>query len=1122
MFAFRVEGPINNNDYSGQYDYRIIQAERDMLNARLLSLRSFQLNIEQFIDSIITDVRHRANLSGDDRIQLRFIDRDNYFRNITTGMKRLDSISADDLMNAVARALQSTESLPFLNSIIQVVWASQIVGGAYLTALSYDEFVKRKTAIIEIVSETDCFFECLAVHQNLKEFSSKTRLKERLAVAQQLKAECQFNDICVRTQDFAALERFFHIRLWVLQFENLKWIFKSLKAEGDDMFLLYSGNHYHYIQKQYLGSLWNNRRFCMKCMAAYHDIRHKCISKCISCKREEHHHEDEATDSCEQCGFHVYNDCYDIHLDKVCGKLKRCPQCKIMYTGKEEHRCGYAKCFICKTMVQPATHECYIQQLADDDIEPVSDLYLFYDFECYFIGEQHHVGVAICMWGNEERIFKGPQALDEFCAFILHKRFTGYTCIAHNGARYDIHFIKRYMLKQKIKSEDLVHGSGILSIIIKPLKIRFIDSYRFIPIGLRDFAKTFSVEHVSKGYFPYRFFTNETFDYVGPYPELEYFDFDTLSDTHRGQALSWYETVKDTEFNLMDVCIEYCRDDVLLLKEGCLRFRQLFLDITQGIVDPFRYLTIATVCSVIYRRFYMPEKTIGIFGEQTRCTDKEYGDFFHNGRYLKRCEDGAYELFLDCYDNGCTTCFNKFTMHAKKGVRLYDLFWAFKQWKNECGLPIREVWSHSVDVVPDLTLRDAFFGGRTEVFKYHYRGGNMHYLDFTSLYPAVQSCQFRGLFANDKHQVTPHYYPVGHYTIIENPDTINGYFGFVHCDIEAPTDLYIPLLASRSEDDKLVFSNGRRTGIWTSVEIEKALQLGYRIHHIFRVYHFEQKSSDLFKRYVDLFLKIKQEASGYDGDIDAYVARYFQETGITLDPTQVRKNPGLRFIAKLCLNTLWGKFGQRCNFSQTVDTYNRADFENIVFSDQFEVESVELHTPTTRTIMYKKKDAVVRPSRYTNIAIAAFTTAYARLRLYQVLEHLQERVLYCDTDSVIFYGDRTLEVGDFLGDLTDELEQGDTIMDFVATAPKSYAYRTLHGKEVCKVKGFSLNFRNQKFLNYESMKRALDEDSLVMTQNLQFKISKDHSIVSQYPEKQFQVTATKRQRIEYETIPFIQ
>lgn len=38
----------------------------------------------------------------------------------------------------------------------------------------------------------------------------------------------------------------------------------------------------------------------------------------------------------------------------------------------------------------------------------------------------------------------------------------------------------------------------------------------------------------------------------------------------------------------------------------------------------------------------------------------------------------------------------------------------------------------------------------------------------------------------------------------------------------------------------------------------------------------------------------------------------------------------------------------------------------------------------------------------TNVFIAIFTTAHVRLNLFEALETLQERVLYYDTDSVIY------------------------------------------------------------------------------------------------------------------------
>ena len=56
----------------------------------------------------------------------------------------------------------------------------------------------------------------------------------------------------------------------------------------------------------------------------------------------------------------------------------------------------------------------------------------------------------------------------------------------------------------------------------------------------------------------------------------------------------------------------------------------------------------------------------------------------------------------------------------------------------------------------------------------------------------------------------------------------------------------------------------------------------------------------------------------------------------------------------------------------------------------------------------------------TNIFLATFTTCWARLKLFEVLDQLGDRVLYYDSDSVIYVsrpGHYDPPLGDFLGEL---------------------------------------------------------------------------------------------------------
>ena len=105
---------------------------------------------------------------------------------------------------------------------------------------------------------------------------------------------------------------------------------------------------------------------------------------------------------------------------------------------------------------------------------------------------------------------------------------------------------------------------------------------------------------------------------------------------------------------------------------------------------------------------------------------------------------------------------------------------------------------------------------------------------------------------------------------------------------------------------------------------------------------------------------------------------------------------------------------------------------------------------------YTHTDEFVCPSGKTNVAIAAFTTAHARLKLYSYLEKLGRHVIYFDTDSVVFFSgtDKSCDpkLGNFLGEMIDELDNGDNISIFVSGGPKNYAYKTDVGKQVMKIK----------------------------------------------------------------------
>ena len=244
----------------------------------------------------------------------------------------------------------------------------------------------------------------------------------------------------------------------------------------------------------------------------------------------------------------------------------------------------------------------------------------------------------------------------------------------------------------------------------------------------------------------------------------------------------------------------------------------------------------------------------------------------------------------------------------------------------------------TLDIITPLNPREAFFGGKTNAIKLHHKveeNEQIHYSDMILLYPCANlECE----------------YPIGHPEFIDQPKTtdISRYYGLVKCKI-LPPQLCHPVLPYRY-DSKLLFplcrtcaqqqikqqpTNNKRsetcphsieeqtlTGIWTTLELQKAIEKNYVITYENEVWHFKQRSKKLFQSYIKTFMKIKQEASGWPAEYDTeqnkmdYLDDYRKHQDIQLDYQRIEKNPGRRSLAKLMLNSFWGKLGQRPNQTQ--------------------------------------------------------------------------------------------------------------------------------------------------------------------------------------------------------------
>jgi len=164
----------------------------------------------------------------------------------------------------------------------------------------------------------------------------------------------------------------------------------------------------------------------------------------------------------------------------------------------------------------------------------------------------------------------------------------------------------------------------------------------------------------------------------------------------------------------------------------------------------------------------------------------------------------------------------------------------------------------------------------------------------------------------------------------------------------------------------------------------------------------------LFADYVDTFLKLKQEASGYpswvrtEDDKVRYMDQFYRDEGIRLDRDSIGYNAAKRGLAKLCLNSMWGKLTEKSNRTKTLISQPAELYRSLVMPG-VEVQNMLFANDDVVWISWQySADERVPSLRHTNEVIGAYVTAGARIHLYGFLDKLQEKAIYTDTDSVIF------------------------------------------------------------------------------------------------------------------------
>lgn len=1131
------------------------------------------------------------------------------------------------LMDKVSQILTSNEELDLTSSCfnVQIIAMPQGAKPKGSKILNLAEAIQTKRSIIKIQNNDNlCCPRAVVVgltypKQNPsvntifnKEFSTNDIIYIRKGknlqtdlVTKLCNQLGNYNEEGFTLDDIKNLEKLINIQIIVICAENFNSVIYKGPEKDIKVYLYKNGNHFDTITK--MAAFYGSSYYCHKCNKTYNNKnQHKCKidrSLCNLCFHEEHAKKSKNRIFCNDCNRYCFSqECFDNHQG-VCDTEFKCLVCNKICMRNKVHNCGIEKCRNCWKEVEIKDHKCYMQWKrqkggkcqkekcfckGNKDFNPdelskctYTENYIFFDYESQQETSTHIPNLVIAHdFIGKEFSFNTN---DEFCKWLISKKHKNYTCIAHYAKAYDSQFILKYCVENTLKPYTIYNGSKLMLLEISSINLKIIDSSNFIQGPLADFPKTFGLSELKKGYFPHLFNTKENENYIGPIPDKEFYCYNQMKPEGRKNFLEWYLVkVQDNYiFDLKKELEEYCRSDVDILRRGCLKFREEFLEIAN--IDPFQYLTIASVCMAIYRSKYIKEDTIAVVDEpiQEKYSKQSISWLNSLGNpNIKHALNGGEQIicgakvdgfdensntvyqYHGCFWHGCEKCFSECTINNVNKEEMGDLYSKTKERSDQikkAGYNLIEMWdcnwikskqyknSEKPEIIESLNPRDAFFGGRTNAFKLlakSTKNKKIKYIDVCSLYPTVQYYD---------------YYPVGHPEKFIKPENYNKYwFGIIKCKVLPPKNLYHPVLPVKvkmGKNEKLLFplclkcaeekcrkchhSENERmiTGTWATIEVNKAIAKGYKIEEIYEVWDFKKKTHQLFKGYVRDFMKLKLETSphNYNSNYE-YIDDIKEKIGINLDPKKIIANPGKRAVSKICLNSLWGKFGQRQNMSKTEYVSDVRRFYEILLDDRLTDINVNYLTDEMAQMSYKFKDYYVENNTTTNIYIALFTTANARLRLYEKLDELSENVIYCDTDSIVYYdkGENTIKTGDMLGEWTDELKQNEFIKIWSSTGPKSYYYETNLRKNVTKIKGFTLNYQNLEKLNGNTMIRMIrNEVSKIFskkeceTENVELEYNeitrdvKTKNLVNKRVSKIFKFEYDKRIILpNYDTLPY--
>lgn len=221
--------------------------------------------------------------------------------------------------------------------------------------------------------------------------------------------------------------------------------------------------------------------------------------------------------------------------------------------------------------------------------------------------------------------------------------------------------------------------------------------------------------------------------------------------------------------------------------------------------------------------------------------------------------------------------------------------------------------------------------------------------------------------------------------------------GIVYADVEVP-DCFTPMLPYK-KGSRSFYPVGRMEGAWPICEVLHAVDYGAKLHRV----EWALGTDNTFNPFVK-FVE------------DLYKTRQFY-----LDECSINSN-----VIKLLLNSLYGRFGLEPEGGLYTMVHLEPD------TDYEMLEGYTTHVINDHVYAYGPKETTRYPD-YANVFFAAQITGSGRMYLLDEMVNQGEKLIYCDTDSILTQG--VIPTREGLGGWRCTMESGSADL----LGPKEYA-----------------------------------------------------------------------------------